>query len=214
VPPHLLSICTTAGSPIVTDDPIADAKRALRERMRRVRAGIPADERERAARLLRPAFAKAVELPQGAIVAGYIASGSEVSATPLLAELEQRGVQLALPVVGERGQKLLFRAWRSGDQLTPNRYDIGEPAPEQPEVSPTHLLVPLLAFDDHGYRLGYGGGYYDRTLAALRAAGSIKAIGLAFFAQRLGFVPRGPGDEPLDVVLTERNVVTAAGGKK
>jgi 5-formyltetrahydrofolate cyclo-ligase len=83
-----------------------------------------------------------------------------------------------------------------------------------PRVRPDVLLVPLLAYDDHGYRLGYGGGYYDRTLAALRAAGSIKAIGLAFFAQRLGFVPRGPGDEPLDVVLTERNVVTAAGGKK
>jgi 5-formyltetrahydrofolate cyclo-ligase len=195
----------------VTDDPIADAKRALRERMRRARAGVPAEERERAARLMRPTFAKAVPLPPEAVVAGYIASGSELNAAPLMAALEQRGVQLALPVVGERGQRLIFRAWRSGDALTPNRYDIGEPMADQPELQPTHLLVPLLAFDDHGFRLGYGGGYYDRTLAALRAAGPVKAIGLAFHAQRLGFVPRGPGDEPLDMVLTERNVITAAG---
>jgi 5-formyltetrahydrofolate cyclo-ligase len=197
----------------VKDDPIADAKRALRERMRRVRAGIAAEERERVARLMRPAFAKAVELPPDAIVAGYIASGSELSAAPLLAALEQRGVALALPVVGERGEQLVFRAWRSGDTLTPNRYDIGEPTADKPELKPTHLLVPLLAFDDHGYRLGYGGGYYDRTLAALRRAGGVKAIGLAFYAQRLGFVPRGPGDEPLDMVLTERSTAPKGAGK-
>ncbi len=197
----------------MTDDPIADAKRALRERMRRARAGVTAEERERAARLMRPAFAKAVELPADAIVAGYIASGSELSATPLLAALEERGIALALPVVGERGQRLIFRRWKSGDALTPNRYDIGEPLPDKQEVTPTHLLVPLLAFDDHGYRLGYGGGYYDRTLTAMRATGKIKAIGLAFHAQRLGFVPRGPGDEPLDMVLTERSVVSSASAR-
>ncbi len=192
------------------DDPIADAKRALRERLRRVRSGITVEERERVARLMRPAFAKAVELPPDAVVAGYIASGSELSAAPLMAALEQRGVTLVLPVVGERGERLLFRTWRSGDTLVPNRYDIGEPTEDKPELMPTHLLVPLLAFDDHGYRLGYGGGYYDRTLAALRAAGPITAIGLAFHAQRLAFVPRGPGDEPLDMVLTE---LSAAPGK-
>jgi 5-formyltetrahydrofolate cyclo-ligase len=195
----------------VTDDPIADAKRALRERMRRVRAGISAEERERAARLMRPAFAKAVALPRDAIVGGYIASGSELNATPLLMALEEQGVRLALPVVGERGHRLLFRAWHSRDALTPNRYDIGEPMDDKPEVTPTHLIVPLLAFDDHGYRLGYGGGYYDRTLAALRKASKITAIGIAFHAQRLGFVPRGPGDEPLDLVLTERNVIASEG---
>jgi 5-formyltetrahydrofolate cyclo-ligase len=192
----------------LTDDPIADAKRALRERMRRARAGVAAEERERAARLMRPAFAKAVELPPDAIVAGYIASGSELNAAPLMTALEERGVALALPVVGERGQRLIFRRWKSGDALTPNRYDIGEPLPDKAEVTPSHLLVPLLAFDDNGFRLGYGGGYYDRTLAALRAATKIKAIGLAFHAQRLAFVPRGPGDEPLDLILTERNVVS------
>ncbi|MEO8557570.1 MAG: 5-formyltetrahydrofolate cyclo-ligase [Rhodospirillales bacterium] len=198
----------------MTDDPIADAKRALRERMRRARAGVSAEERERAARLMRPTFAKAVELPANAIVAGYLASGSELNATPLMTALEEQGVTLALPVVGERGHKLVFRAWKSGDALTPNRYDIGEPMDDKPEVTPTHLLVPLLAFDDHGYRLGYGGGYYDRTLAALRKASKIQAVGLAFHAQRLGFVPRGPGDEPLDMVLTERNVVVAGTGGK
>src|SRR6185369_7211467 len=101
----------------VTDDPIADAKRALRERMRRVRAGISVEERERAARLMRPAFAKAVEMPANAIVGGYIASGSELNATPLLIALEEQGVRLALPVVGERGHSLVFRAWQSTDAL-------------------------------------------------------------------------------------------------
>lgn len=206
VPPHFIS---QHGPRPVKDDPIADAKRALRERMRRVRSGITVEERERVARLMRPAFAKAVELPPDAVVAGYIASGSELSAAPLMAALEQRGVTLVLPVVGERGERLLFRTWRSGDALKPNRYDIGEPTDDKPELMPTHLLVPLLAFDDHGYRLGYGGGYYDRTLAALRAAGPIRAIGLAFHAQRLAFVPRGPGDEPLDMVLTERSAAPA-----
>ena len=120
----------------------------------------------------------------------------------LLARLARAGYRTCLPVLTPKGHPLVFRAWAAGEPLVPRMWGIREPAPTADVVEPDVLLVPLLAFDANGWRLGYGGGYYDRTLARLRVAKTIVAIGLAFDEQELAAVPHGPFDQPLDWVLT------------
>ncbi len=139
------------------------------------------------------------------VVAGYVAMRDEIEVLPLLKGLASLGIATALPCVVE-GRTLVFRAWRPGDGLRPAPHDTQEPAPDAPLVRPTIVFVPLLAFDSEGYRLGYGGGYYDRALAALKAGGGSRAIGLAFAFQRVERLPREAHDHPLEAVVTERGV--------
>ncbi len=141
--------------------------------------------------------------PPGAVVAGYWPMGDEVDVRPLLAALAERGHTLALPATQPRGQPLSFRRWRPGDALRPGPLGTSFPA-EGDEVRPVWLLVPLLAFDRAGRRLGYGGGYYDRTLAALPGA---VAIGCAHSVQEMPEVPAGPEDVRLARVATENGVI-------
>ncbi len=141
--------------------------------------------------------------PPGAVVAGYWPMGDEVDVRPLLAALAQRGHALALPATPPRGQPLSFRRWRPGDALRPGPLGTSFPA-EGDEMRPDWLLVPLLAFDRAGRRLGYGGGYYDRTLAALPGAA---AIGCAHSVQEVPEVPAGPEDVRLARVATENGVI-------
>jgi 5-formyltetrahydrofolate cyclo-ligase len=110
----------------------------------------------------------------------------------------------ALPVVVRRGLPLLFRAWRPGQSLVTGSFGVPRPDKDQPELTPRMLIVPLLAFDRTGYRLGYGGGFYDRTLASLRANGPALAVGVGFALQELPFVPHDSVDERLDWMVTER----------
>ncbi|MBV8319281.1 MAG: 5-formyltetrahydrofolate cyclo-ligase, partial [Hyphomicrobiales bacterium] len=102
---------------------------------------------------------------------------------------------------------LIMRAWAFGETLGSGVWGIREPKPEAPEVFPDILIVPLLLFDRAGYRLGYGAGYYDMTIAALRARKTITACGIAFAAQEISSVPTTPRDVRLDLVLTEREVI-------
>jgi 5-formyltetrahydrofolate cyclo-ligase len=146
-------------------------------------------------------------LPAGlapGIVSGFIPYKSEITTIPLMNRLRRQGWQTALPVVIAPEQPLVFRAWTPGDQLVPGVWDIPIPAESAPEVLPDVLLVPMLAFDRRGYRLGYGGGFYDRTLEKLRALKPVVAIGVAYHAQMVDEVPTGPYDAPLDHVMTER----------
>ena len=138
-----------------------------------------------------------------AIVAGFWPIRTEIDIKPLLLALYGRGHRLCLPRTPPRGAPLTFHDWTPGDTLT--RGSMGTLQPTGPAIVPTVLLVPLLAFDDTGVRLGYGGGYYDRTLAMLPDA---VAIGCAFAAQRVASVPRGPHDKPLDAIATEQGVFT------
>lgn len=153
------------------------------------------------------AAALPVELPAGTVVAGYAPIGSELDPLPLLRALAAKGAALALPVVIARDHALIFRAFAPGDVLVRGAYGIFQPSSDAAEVDPDIVLVPLAAFDRAGHRIGYGRGYYDRTLQGLRAIKNLTVIGLAFAVQEIDIVPRLAHDEQLDCVLTERGLI-------
>ncbi len=143
-----------------------------------------------------------VRVPPGQAVAGFWPLDGEIDIRPLLLALAGRGHPVCLPITPGRGRPLVFRRWTPGATLIPGRF--GTRHPDGPELTPGVVLTPLLAFDRSGRRLGYGAGYYDRTLAALPGACT---IGCAFAAQEMGCVPAGPTDIPLHAIATERGVI-------
>ena len=149
-------------------------------------------------------FPADLELAPGAIVAGYFPFRDEADPRALMAALSARGHVLALPCV-EPKQPLVFRSWKMGDAMRANAaaYGIAEPLTAAPAVVPGIVLVPLLAFDAAGHRLGYGGGYYDRTLVLLPNA---RAIGVAYAGQEVSALPSQPYDHPLDAIVTENGL--------
>ncbi len=185
---------------------IEDLKAALRRDALARRDALPRELRAAAAEAIaaRP-FPIAIE--PGAIVSGFMPMKSEVNPLPLLRKLADAGAALALPVVAGRGKPLTMRAWRFGEPLAAGVWGIRQPKPEAPEVFPDILIVPLLAFDRRGHRVGYGAGYYDMTIAGLRTRKPIIAAGIAFAAQEIAEVPATPRDARLDLVLTEREMI-------
>lgn len=157
---------------------------------------------DESAKRLAEQFFAALSPKPGSIVSGYVAMGEEIDPMPLMLLLHEQGHPCALPVVEERGRPLGFRRWRPGDPLVPGIWDIPVPTAGAEKVQPDLMLVPLLAFDAEGRRLGYGGGFYDRTICALRRQGTL-AVGVAYAGQEMDAVPCGPHDEPLDWVVTE-----------
>ncbi|MBT3238595.1 MAG: 5-formyltetrahydrofolate cyclo-ligase [Rhodospirillaceae bacterium] len=139
----------------------------------------------------------------GLVVAGYRASNSEVDVGLLMTALADAGATLALPVVTGANQPLIFRTWCDGDELVEGAYGIDEPCVGSLEVRPDIVLVPLLAFDAGGHRLGQGGGFYDRTLDQLRTQGNVTAVGIGFASQELDAIPHADHDQCLDAVVTE-----------
>jgi 5-formyltetrahydrofolate cyclo-ligase len=142
-------------------------------------------------------------LRQASFVSTYIAMGSEIDPRPLARRFEAAGATLLLPVVVERSGALVFREAGADAPGAIDAAGLPAPGPLAPEHRPRLLIVPLLAFDAQGARIGYGGGYYDRTLAALRASGEVFALGLAFAGQEAPAVPREAHDQKLDAVVTE-----------
>ena len=159
-----------------------------------------------ARRLARRGVELLASLP-GRIVAGYAPIRHEIDVMPLMEALHAAGRELALPVVEERNAPLTFRAWRPGEPLRKAAFGVPAPLPGAPPVRPDVLIVPLAAFDRAGHRLGYGGGYYDRTLRALRREGPVTAVGAAFSGQELDIVPHDENDEPLDAIVTDRETI-------
>ncbi len=151
------------------------------------------------------------------VVAGYWPIQSEINPFVLMQALEDIGYPLALPCLvpnsltgdGSDGFRMIFRRFSIGDPLISGPFEIRQPSDDAPEVLPDIVLLPLLAFDEGGRRLGYGGGYYDRALAHLRQFHSVKAYGLAFSGQQLAEIPFEVHDQPLDGILTELGVVEA-----
>jgi 5-formyltetrahydrofolate cyclo-ligase len=147
-----------------------------------------------------------IEVAPGTIVSGYSPIRGEIDPAPLMRKLAAEGVLLALPAIVARGKSLAFRTWSPDDRLMLGPLGIPEPSPAAAEVVPDIMLVPLAAFDRLGHRIGYGGGYYDYTLAHLRKAKAITGIGLAFAVQEIEAVPALSHDVALDYVLTETRV--------
>jgi len=148
-----------------------------------------------------------VELPPGTIVAGYSPINSELDPFPLMRALADKGATLALPVIIARNHALIFREWQPDEGLVRGPYGIFQPSSDADDVDPDIVLVPLAAFDRAGHRIGYGRGYYDRTLENLRRVKKVTVIGVAFAVQEIETVPRLPHDEQLDCVLTERELI-------
>lgn len=142
-------------------------------------------------------------------VAGYLPFRSEIDPLPAMMALHGLGYRVCVPVIEGRGLPLAFRAWKPGCRTVRGAFGVRVPV-EGALVEPDLLIVPLLAFDAKGHRLGYGGGFYDRTLAALRAERPVAAIGLAYAAQAVARVPHGPDDRRLDAVATEAGLVSCA----
>jgi 5-formyltetrahydrofolate cyclo-ligase len=146
------------------------------------------------------------------IAAAYWPVKGEASPMPLLEELALRHVVTALPVMIGRDRALAFRRWRPGERLVATTFGIMEPAADRPVVVPDLVFVPLLGFDRRGYRLGYGAGFYDRTLADLRALGQASTVGIAYAVQEVPEIPAEDHDQRLDFVLTDREWITCQSG--
>jgi 5-formyltetrahydrofolate cyclo-ligase len=176
-----------------------DAKKNLRSEARARRAALtdPGFARHIAS------FADELGIPKGTIVAGYHPFRDEADPRGLMTALSKIGHDLALPCVVSARSALAFRAWSAGDPLHPNVYGIAEPLASSAEVVPGVVLVPLLAFDASGHRLGYGGGYYDRTFETLPR---MLLIGIAYSGQELSAIPREAHDHRLDLIVTENGV--------
>ena len=164
---------------------------------------LPAAARQAAAEAI-AGRAFPVEIKPGIIVSGFSPMKTEINPIPLMRKLSNAGAQLALPVVQGRGKPLIMRAWTFGAPLAAGQWGIREPAPNATEVAPDILIVPLVAFDRQGHRIGYGAGYYDMTINALREKKKVVAIGIAYAAQEIPQVPATDRDARLDLVLTER----------
>ncbi|MCP2680652.1 5-formyltetrahydrofolate cyclo-ligase [Maricaulaceae bacterium NA33B04] len=139
------------------------------------------------------------------VVAGYSPIGDEIDPTPLLETFHCEQARLALPMIEAKSEPLSFRAFSPGDELEAGAFGVKAPLAKTAVLKPSLVLVPLLAFDETGHRLGYGGGFYDRTLSALRKDGPVVAVGLAFEAQKVRRVPTGRHDQILDWVITDDN---------
>ena len=191
----------------MTDVPsgeLAALKRDRRAKARSARSILAAAAPAGAASQAAQHFLDHIPLRAGLVLSGYWPVGDEGDPRPLMQAALQQGLLIGLPVVS-RDAPLTFRQWRPGETLEPAVMGIPVPAATAASVVPEVLIVPLLAFDAAGYRLGYGGGYYDRTLGALRRGERpVLAVGLAYAGQEVADVPHHVFDQPLDWVVTER----------
>lgn len=186
---------------------ITEDKAALRKRMMAQREALTAAERK-----LSALGVATLGLPPGlgdkpAIVSSYWSIGAELDPGKLERRLISEGHRICLPCIQGKTEPMLFRLWQHGDPMRERKWGIREPIDPAPTVDPDILLVPLLAWDAQGYRLGYGGGYYDRTIQALRARKPVVVVGFAYDEQKVDAVPRLDYDERLDWMLTPSETI-------
>ncbi|WP_034852066.1 5-formyltetrahydrofolate cyclo-ligase [Inquilinus limosus] len=186
---------------------LRDAKKAFRAAARERRAAYHREHGAGAGERLRDIALEAIALPRGGVVSGYLPIEDELDPLPLLAAAIDRGHAACVPVVQGKGQPLIFRDWTPGTQLVPGVFGVSVPAPSAPEWVPDLLFVPLLGFDRKGFRMGYGAGFYDRTLAKLRAERPVVAVGVGYAGQEVTAVPVGLHDEALDWIVTDREAI-------
>ncbi len=190
---------------------VAEVKRAMRQAALRRRQTISKANIEtvkNAAFSAARHFDQAIPISTHAVLAGYWPMRNEFDVRPLLTNLHNSGHTCGLPVVVADDQPLIFREWNPKTVLQSAAFGAMAPPQNAPVIMPDVLLVPLLAFDDHGYRLGYGGGFFDRTLAHIRRFRmDILAVGIAYAEQHVDAVPHQPHDQRLDWVVTEEGAL-------
>ncbi|HSF94046.1 MAG TPA: 5-formyltetrahydrofolate cyclo-ligase [Thermohalobaculum sp.] len=153
----------------------------------------------------------AARLHTGAeVISGFRPIRTEIDVTPLMEALHAAGHRLCVPVIEGQGLPLKFRAWSPDARMVEGAFGALVPASGE-WLEPQLLIAPLLAFDLAGWRLGYGGGFYDRTLQGLRARRRTLAVGFAYSAQQVDAVPRETTDQPLDAIVTEQGLIRPRG---
>ena len=180
---------------------VVSEKQEMRLRARKRRSELAHAAPDFAERIV--AYSDQLPVASGTRVSGYCALAEEADPSQLLEALQARSCEISFPRVHRKGEPLWFHVPAAHEPWMSGAFGITEPRPDWPRAFPSVLLVPLLAFDARGYRLGYGGGYYDRTLAQFRAERTVTAIGVAYAGQEVSVVPHEPGDEKLDMVVTE-----------
>jgi len=175
-------------------------KKMLREAMKEKRA-LLFQQYPAVGEKIIPLFFEAFDFPLNLTVGGYWPIGSEFDIRPLLNTLINKGFRCALPCIAPEG--MIFRLWKPMDFLHPGKFNMLEPPCESPLVVPDVLLVPLLAFDKEGHRLGYGQGHFDKFLHQHKAV----TVGIGFKGQEVERIPRQPHDFSLDYILTENGVL-------
>jgi 5-formyltetrahydrofolate cyclo-ligase len=183
---------------------IASEKRELREHARARRVVLARELSDFAGRIAE--YAGNLTLFSGAAVGGYRALAEEADPARLLEVLGAQGCEISYPRIHSKAHPLSFHAPVAQEPWLVGAFGIVEPRPDWPRADPSVLLVPLLAFDAEGYRLGYGGGYYDRTLAHFRTQRAVTAIGVGFAGQEVPHVPCEPNDQRLDMIVTEQGI--------
>ena len=185
---------------------VAEEKTLLRGKAAEARRiAHEADRNGAAPKAVAANFLAKMNVAPDAVIGGYWPIGTEMDVRPLLTALHERGHVCGLPVA-HKHQPLAFHRWRPQDRLVRGVFNIQVPDHNTPTVEPDILLMPLLAFDAKGRRIGYGGGYYDRTIPAIRARRKLLAVGIAFAAQEVERVPNDRFDQRLDWVVTEHAV--------
>jgi len=184
---------------------MSEDKQALRDQMKTLREELAARDPD-AGETLADKFPLKLLERYGPTLAVYLPIGSEIDPRPLMDKLVKADAKLALPCVLDDGS-MIYRHYTRGDPLEKRAFGLLEPFHEVPEVQPTLILTPLLAFDRQGNRLGYGKGHYDRAIARLREQGRVFICGLAFHGQEVDAIPAEPHDIPLDWVMTERGSI-------
>jgi 5-formyltetrahydrofolate cyclo-ligase len=185
----------------------ADPKAALRREALARRGAVEPNARAAFSRRLADEGLRLARLWRPGAVSAFHAFRDEPDTIPLLTALAAHGFATALPVVAGRGAPLTFRLWRPGDPTRPGAMSIAEPLEGAPAVDPDLLFVPLACFDRRGNRIGYGAGYYDRTLARLRAIKSIHAVGVAFGVCEVAAAPYEAHDQSLDAIVTDQETI-------
>lgn len=194
-------------------------KDALRQKKKEIRHRLHAEDQGQAARLiaahilnlpeLKGVVQRGINAPSFTphIVAGFYPIQTELDCLFILKALNAIQCRCALPVMDGENTPMLFREWDLVTELTEGPFGTKEPGSDFVTVQPDIILVPMLAFDESGHRLGYGGGHYDRTLEAYRKQGhSFTAIGVAYEGQRRDKLPVAAYDQPLDIIVTEQKV--------
>lgn len=194
---------------------IRDKKiRELRERKKHLRVSTRAVRREihtrhgrEFAEEIRTNFIQALNIMPQTTFGAYYPIGAEVNCRPLMDTLHAMGHTISLPVITGATDPLIYRMYKSGDQLEKGGFGTPQPCDYMPVVVPDILIIPMMGYSDKGYRLGYGSGFFDRTIELIRKQKPMKAIGLAYSGQRIDDMPVEAHDQKLDLIITEKGTV-------